>query len=105
MEIVLLETYGHVTEEHMAAVLAEIENKLPLECALLLDTTDLVGYDMGARPIFIDWLNENLAVKRVAVVAKNYIWPLVVSTMAPRIRADIAAFHYLNEATEWLQRP
>ena len=104
MDIVEVQAKGHLTECVMGQLLSDVEYNMPDgDFGILFLTSDMCGYDMGARPVFIQWLNKNVdRVRRLAIVSEKQLWHLLLSSMANSIDTKMAIFYEEEGARDWL---
>jgi hypothetical protein len=100
---------GHLTAEHLREQLAPISAQLLNASAprgLLVDCTEMTGYELEARHAFVELMTRHRArLSAVAVVTSKPIWQMVVSTMAMASRTEMKAFDDVEQAHAWLSAP
>jgi len=99
---------GHLTEDSLTdaleLVLSELQ-RVTTHCGLLVDCSMMTGYDPAARSLFVSWnkLNRN-RFYGIAIVTKNKLWHMVISSMSLASGQKMKAFASGEEASEWLAR-
>ena len=97
---------GHLTESALGAAL----NRADLELgaaksrpALIVNCLTMTGYDSAARSLFVSWNSRH---KRkflcVAVITKNKLWHMVVSSMSLASGQKMRAFNDPADAEPWI---
>lgn len=94
---------GHLTEDALRSLLARIEPALLAEpCGLVIDSTQMTGYDDAARSLFVKWNAHNRSrIARVAIVTDKVLWRVVISAMGLASRQEMRPFTSLVEAQRW----
>ena len=70
---------------------------------VLLDCTEMTGYDLAARELFVQWnAAHRESIAGLAVVLHRPMWFAVVATMALLARQQMRAFRTSPAANEWL---
>lgn len=100
---------GHLTAEHLREQLAPVSAQLLSASAprsLLVDCTEMSGYDLDARHAFVELMTRHRArLTAIAIVTSKPIWQMVVSTMAMASRTEMKAFDDAEQALAWLSAP
>lgn len=99
-----LDFSGHLTVAKLESELGRIhEHGEAGEIGLLVDCSNMTGYDADARRGFMDWHRSAAAqVQRSAVVTDRRMWQMIVAAMAGASRIPLKAFSTHAEAREWL---
>lgn len=103
---------GHLTESSLARQLAPLTaylgclEQVPVGVGLLVDCSQMTGYDGAARALFVDWnARYRDRISSVAIVTDNKLWHMVIATMAMLSRQLMRPFQSEAEALAWLRRP
>lgn len=96
---------GHLTRVQLEATLAELgetlsqrEHKTPV----LLDCSNMGGYDLDARHAFVEWNQRwRSQVSRVAIVTSNRLYHVVISTMSLASGQAMKGFAEREDAIAW----
>jgi hypothetical protein len=94
---------GHLDLAQLDQKLAELASRLPPEGApLLVDATQMTGYDVDARDRFVAWNREHKShIVGVAIVTRNLRWHMVIRAMALASGQHLCPFDALEPALEW----
>jgi hypothetical protein len=96
-----LDFSGHLTVAKLESELDRIDGHG--EIGLLVDCSNMTGYDADARRGFMEWHRSAAAqVQRSAVVTDRRMWQMIVAAMAGASRIPLKAFSTHAEAREWL---
>ena len=103
---VQLSLVGHLTESALAATLDRTDREIRAATnrpTLVVDCLTMSGYDSAARSLFVSWNSRH---KRkflcVAVITKNKLWHMAVSSMALVSGQKMRAFNALADADPWI---
>lgn len=97
---------GHLTESALMAALDRADLELGAarsRAALIVNCLTMTGYDSAARSLFVSWNSRH---KRkfscVAVITKNKLWHMVVSSMSLASGQKMKAFTDPADAEPWI---
>ncbi len=95
---------GHLTRDQLKDALARVTPALgsdePLR--LLVDCSEMVGYDLDARHAFVEWLREHTP-GRVAILTDRALWRMVISSMSLASSVPLRPFADRTAAEGWLR--
>lgn len=94
---------GHLDVAQLDQRLALLEPRLPPEGAsLLVDATQMTGYDVLARDRFIAWNREHKQqLFAVAIVTGSLRWHMVIRAMALASSQKLCPFMERGAAEQW----
>jgi ABC-type transporter Mla MlaB component len=106
LRVLKLRLSGHLTEDSLTSSLAPIDAELKqvnTRCGLEVDCLAMTGYDATARSLFVSWNKANRChFCGVAIVTKNRLWHMVISSMSLASSQKMSAFASSEEAAVWL---
>ncbi len=106
MQLLRVTFSGHLTAHEVTVALRDIERKAEGDAAMLLvvDCSEMSGYDAEARARFVDWHRATRdRIGAVGVVTENLLWPMVVRAMSMASGVEMRAFDRVDAAEDWLR--
>ena len=104
--ILRVQLTGHLTEASLTASLEPTASELQQatgRCGMIVDCLLMTGYDSAARSLFVSWHKLNrIHFFAIAIVTKNRLWHMVISSMSLASGQKMKAFDSQQEAEVWL---
>jgi hypothetical protein len=106
MKYVLVELVDHLkveqVQEKLGAVQPDIDERSGA-IALIVDATQMTGYDTEARKAFVAWNSEyKPKITSVAIVTNKPLWHMVIRAMSLASSQLMRPFHTREEAERWV---
>jgi hypothetical protein len=102
MDVWQVSLSGHLTEDELTSALRPCPE---LAEHVVIDCTQMSGYDLAARHAFVAWNRRHPSIARVAIVTTNRVWHMVVGAMALASQKKMRCFDTLRDAQGWLGEP
>lgn len=101
-----LRLIGHLTLEQLDARLAPLSlrfAKVSGRVPVVVDCSQMTGYDTAARRRFVDWNRQHkTTVSRLGIVIRNPLWKMVISAMSLASGEVMRSFASITEARAWV---
>ena len=101
-----LRLVGHLTLEQLDARLAPLSLRFETvsgRVPVVVDCSQMTGYDTAARRRFVEWNSQHKAtVSRLGIVIRNPLWKMVISAMSLASGQVMRSFSSLAEARAWV---
>ena len=94
---------GHLTTAALQGELARVDSLLGgTSSGLLVDASQMTGYDDAARALFVAWNTERRQqIPRVAIVTERTLWRVVIAAMSLASKQEMSVFADRGAAEAW----
>ena len=97
---------GHLTEAALAVGLDRADQEIraaKCRAALIVNCLTMTSYDSAARALFVSWNSRHKSsFLCVAVITKNMLWHMVISSMSLASGQKMKPFNDLTDAEPWI---
>ncbi|MEE9382309.1 MAG: STAS/SEC14 domain-containing protein [Nannocystaceae bacterium] len=84
---------------------AQMDLRPGMAVTMVVDASEMRGYDRDARAFFIAWNRKHRAsVRAVGVVTTNPLWRMIIHAMSLASTQRMKPFNSLEEALDWAER-
>ncbi len=96
---------GHLTRDQVETALGTVPLRAHGRIGLLLDCSDMHGYDLDARHGFVEWNQRARAqLAAVGIVTSNSLWGMVIRAMSLASGVSMRAFPTTEAAERFLEQ-
>lgn len=101
----LLRLVAHLSRESLDGALDAL-GEVGVGEDLIVDASEMTGYDGLARQRFVEWNAANRkAIRRLAIVTSNPLWGMVIRAMSLASGREMRPFATRAEAAAWMHEP